>query len=94
MKHAPFKPLDARRFSLSPRHVTRTQNARAVARTRVVRFDFRFPNGEDGEQPYAGVLFRAGKVFGTTSGGGSYDEGIVFEITPPADSPNGSGEKP
>ncbi|MFY9743604.1 MAG: choice-of-anchor tandem repeat GloVer-containing protein [Candidatus Sulfotelmatobacter sp.] len=58
------------------------------------RFDFRFPNGEDGEQPYAGVLFRAGKVFGATSGGGSYDEGIVFEITPPADSPNGSGEKP
>ncbi|MGC1373002.1 MAG: choice-of-anchor tandem repeat GloVer-containing protein [Candidatus Sulfotelmatobacter sp.] len=55
------------------------------------RFDFRFPNGEDGEQPYAGVLFRAGKVFGTTSGGGSYDEGIVFEITPPV---GASGDAP
>jgi hypothetical protein len=46
------------------------------------RFDFKFPNGVDGEQPYAGVIVNRGKVFGTTAGGGVNDSGVVFEITP------------
>jgi uncharacterized repeat protein (TIGR03803 family) len=56
-------------------------------------FDYQFPNGKDGESPYAGVIFNQGKVFGTTaSGGGSYNSGTVFEITPtngPADTQTG-----
>jgi uncharacterized repeat protein (TIGR03803 family) len=46
------------------------------------RFDFKFPNGVDGEQPYAGVILNRGKVFGTTTSGGVNDSGVVFEITP------------
>jgi uncharacterized repeat protein (TIGR03803 family) len=47
-------------------------------------FDFKFPDGEDGRSPYAGVIVGDGKVFGTTMGGGIHDAGIVFEITPQA----------
>jgi len=58
-------------------------------------FDFKFPDGKDGRSPYAGVIFGDGKVFGTTFGGGIYDAGIVFEITPPTtDSPLGSPSAP
>lgn len=46
------------------------------------RFNFKFPDGVDGEQPYAGVILNHGKVFGTTASGGVNDSGIVFEITP------------
>ena len=46
------------------------------------RFNFKFPDGVDGEQPYAGVILIRGKVFGTTASGGVNDSGIVFEITP------------
>lgn len=46
-------------------------------------FDFKFPNGKDGQQPYAGVSYGHGRVFGTTASGGVHDEGIVFEIMPP-----------
>ncbi len=34
----------------------------------------------DGRTPYAGVLVRGGEVFGTTSTGGIYDNGVVFSI--------------
>jgi uncharacterized repeat protein (TIGR03803 family) len=37
---------------------------------------------EDGGFP-AAVIYRRGKVFGATAGGGTYGSGIVFEITPP-----------
>jgi uncharacterized repeat protein (TIGR03803 family) len=47
------------------------------------RFDFQYPDGEDGRSPYAGVIVIDGKLFGTTSGGGIYDDGTVFEIIPP-----------
>jgi uncharacterized repeat protein (TIGR03803 family) len=43
-------------------------------------FDFRFPNGVDGAQPYAGVMVHAGQLFGTTAGGGVHNEGTVFRI--------------
>jgi uncharacterized repeat protein (TIGR03803 family) len=40
-------------------------------------------NGTDGVDPYAGLIFdAAGKLYGTTSGGGAHDSGTVFEITP------------
>jgi uncharacterized repeat protein (TIGR03803 family) len=40
-------------------------------------------NGEDGGMPYAGVVIdSAGKVYGTTNGGGIYGNGTVFKIAP------------
>lgn len=48
-------------------------------------FNFKFPDGKDGDQPYAGVTYGKGKIVGTTSSGGIYDKGIVFEATSPAD---------
>lgn len=68
-------------FMLSP-----TQSGKWTE-TVLHRFDFKFPNGGDGEQPYAGVIVVDDKLFGTTSGGGIYNDGIVFEITPPASAP-------
>ena len=43
-----------------------------------------FPSAPgDGEAPWGGpVLDRAGNVYGTTRGGGTYDAGAVFELTP------------
>ena len=47
------------------------------------QFDYQYPDGKDGESPYAGVIVRRGQVFGTTAGGGGPDDsGIVFRITP------------
>ncbi|MGC2476967.1 MAG: choice-of-anchor tandem repeat GloVer-containing protein [Candidatus Sulfotelmatobacter sp.] len=46
------------------------------------RFNFQFPDGEDGERPFAGVIISNGKLFGTTSEGGIHNDGIVFEIMP------------
>jgi uncharacterized repeat protein (TIGR03803 family) len=60
------------------------------AETMLHRFDFKFPNGEDGESPYAGVTVVDGKVFGTTILGGVNDEGILFEITPPQGDSSGA----
>jgi uncharacterized repeat protein (TIGR03803 family) len=45
-------------------------------------FDYTYPHGYDGAAPYAGVTVSRGKVFGTTSSGGAYDNGIVFEMNP------------
>lgn len=45
-------------------------------------FDFHLPNGKDGRSPYAGVIYGAGRVFGTTLAGGVNDAGIVFEGRP------------
>jgi uncharacterized repeat protein (TIGR03803 family) len=40
----------------------------------------------DGAHPYAGVTFDAvGNLYGTTSGGGSYGYGTVFQLTPNQD---------
>jgi uncharacterized repeat protein (TIGR03803 family) len=40
-----------------------------------------YPN--DGQNPFAGLISdAAGNLYGTTSGGGSYDRGTVFELTP------------
>jgi uncharacterized repeat protein (TIGR03803 family) len=42
-----------------------------------------FGNGADGFYPQAGlVLDAAGNLYGTTQGGGTYGDGIAFELTP------------
>src|ERR1019366_44782 len=39
----------------------------------------------DGMNPWAGLIFdAAGNLYGTTYGGGTYDKGTVFELTPTA----------
>ncbi len=43
------------------------------------------PNGIDGFDPYAAVTIgKGGVLYGTTSGGGEYDAGTVFQLTPPS----------
>jgi uncharacterized repeat protein (TIGR03803 family) len=40
-----------------------------------------FAGGKDGQAPFAGVTFDAtGNLYGTTSGGGPYGDGTVFEL--------------
>jgi len=42
-----------------------------------------FTGGNDGAAPYGNVIFDAqGNLYGTTSAGGAYNAGVVFEITP------------
>ncbi len=42
-----------------------------------------FTGAQDGGTPYAGLIFdAAGNLYGTTWGGGTYDFGTVFELTP------------
>src|ERR1035441_7300854 len=47
---------------------------------------YNFGNGTDGAIPiFAGVIFDAtGNLYGTTSAGGAYGGGTVFELTPTA----------
>jgi uncharacterized repeat protein (TIGR03803 family) len=48
-------------------------------------FDYISQSGTDGAAPYAGVILRNGKVFGTTDlGGGPHNAGTIFEIALPA----------
>jgi uncharacterized repeat protein (TIGR03803 family) len=46
---------------------------------------YSFAGGNDGSAPEGGVVFgTAGQLYGTTSaGGGSYNLGTVFKLTPP-----------
>jgi len=44
-----------------------------------------FGNGTDGIGPQGGLIFdTAGNLYGTTNGGGAYNEGTVFELSPAA----------
>jgi uncharacterized repeat protein (TIGR03803 family) len=44
-----------------------------------------FGNGTDGDAPSSGVVMDGnGNLYGTTNGGGTNGDGIVFELTPPA----------
>jgi uncharacterized repeat protein (TIGR03803 family) len=52
--------------------------------TETVLHNFR-PNGVDGNGPVAGMIFDgSGNLYGTTSSGGVYNDGVVFELTPAA----------
>jgi uncharacterized repeat protein (TIGR03803 family) len=43
---------------------------------------YRFSGGEDGSQPYAGLIFDArGNLYGTTYTGGEFKKGTVFKLT-------------
>jgi len=43
---------------------------------------YRFQCGEDGNQPYAGVIFDStGNLYGTTAAGGASGEGVVYKLT-------------
>src|SRR5208337_2337900 len=39
-----------------------------------------FTGGEDGAYPWAGLIFLNGRLYGTTSDGGSYGGGNVFRL--------------
>ena len=44
---------------------------------------YRFTNGSDGSSPFATLILGAdGKFYGTTSQGGTYGNGTIFDITP------------
>ena len=44
-----------------------------------------FHGGDDGGPPKAGVVFdRAGNLYGTTTEGGAFGRGTVYELSPPA----------
>jgi uncharacterized repeat protein (TIGR03803 family) len=44
---------------------------------------YNFQGGTDGTYPTAGVIFdAAGNIYGTTTTGGLYGDGIVYEVTP------------
>jgi uncharacterized repeat protein (TIGR03803 family) len=45
---------------------------------------YSFRTGTDGATPVAGVTFAAGKLYGTTSAGGTSGYGTIFELTPSA----------
>jgi len=47
---------------------------------------YTFMGGTDGGNPEAVLIFdQAGNLYGTTSGGGAYDTGTVFRLTPNLD---------
>jgi uncharacterized repeat protein (TIGR03803 family) len=50
--------------------------------------------GGDGASPYAGLIFDgAGNLYGTTVSGGGFNQGTVFELTPPAAGKSGWTER-
>jgi len=47
---------------------------------------YKFTGGADGAFPYADLIFdQAGNLYGTTSDGGAYGGGVVFQLTPNTD---------
>jgi uncharacterized repeat protein (TIGR03803 family) len=45
-----------------------------------------FAGGADGAYPWAGLIFGgSGRLYGTTNIGGTFNQGTVFELTPPSD---------
>lgn len=42
---------------------------------------YNFAGGSDGNNPWGGLVFRAGSLYGTTLGGGIYGYGTAFQLT-------------
>ncbi|MGH9498270.1 MAG: choice-of-anchor tandem repeat GloVer-containing protein [Terriglobales bacterium] len=40
------------------------------------------PNCADGQAPTGNLEYHAGKVYSTTSQGGAFNQGVVFELAP------------
>jgi len=54
----------------------------SITRAGVESIVYPFEAGNDGEQPYAGLVNVGGTLYGTTYGGGAYGNGTVFSVTP------------
>jgi uncharacterized repeat protein (TIGR03803 family) len=52
----------------------------------IYTFPFGFKAGKDGGFPVAGLLYRGGVFYGTTTKGGDYNDGIVFKLIKEQDS--------
>jgi uncharacterized repeat protein (TIGR03803 family) len=65
---------------------TLTMCAPAAAQTETLLHSFSFSeNGKDGSSPYSTLAIDAsGNLYGTTAGGGTYNDGTVFEMSPKA----------
>jgi uncharacterized repeat protein (TIGR03803 family) len=64
--------------------VTLSTSTSALAQKEGVLHSFQ-NNGNDGWEPQASlILDSAGNLYGTTADGGTYNDGIVFELTPKA----------
>jgi len=60
--------------------LTATPPVLAASKERVLH---NFGKGKDGVWPYAGLIFdKTGKLYGTTTSGGAYGVGTVFQLTP------------
>jgi uncharacterized repeat protein (TIGR03803 family) len=51
-------------------------------RTGTERVVYSFKGGSDGEAPFAGLIDVGGRLYGTTSAGGSFGAGTVFSVNP------------
>ena len=73
---------------------TTTEGGRYHSRGTVFSIDLRasgresilhdFGDGNDGIDPYAGVIYDGGKLAGTTYAGGRYNQGTIFSLSPDA----------
>ena len=52
--------------------------------TETVLYSFQGTPVSDGAGPQAGLVLKAGALYGTTASGGKYGKGTVFELAPPA----------
>ena len=59
-----------------------TQQSGAWSET--VLYSFQGTSAGDGAGPQAGLVLKAGALYGTTASGGKYGQGTVFELAPPA----------
>jgi uncharacterized repeat protein (TIGR03803 family) len=82
MNHGIASPLRRAVFALNP-VVLFLALALAPAAAAQTESDIANFTGANGNSPWAGMIFdQSGNLYGTTSGGGTYGAGTVFELTP------------